>query len=167
MSDQEVNSRWKIWREIEIGNFHNMIELVSAIEKANCVIGEWANDLMHQPSFVLSCERKKIQLTKVTLGDLGLGTRSSYAEICRAASNSGLIVCPAEVGPQLRLQYLDQPYGEWCIVSMIPIKDSQADEEVFCVQSLCLEGGIMCLGTDMTNGPERELARDMSFIFLC
>src|SRR5262249_10820050 len=46
----------------------------------------------------------------------------SLAAIYARARQIGFGLVAAEVGPQLRLQYFDQPMGEFLIVGMQPIK---------------------------------------------
>jgi hypothetical protein len=58
----------------------------------------------------------------------------------------GLGLCPAEVGPQWRLQYADQPMGEWILVGMEPISDSDGYLKVFDVARL--EDGRWLYGND-------------------
>ena len=47
------------------------------------------------------------------------------------ASELGLRLCPAEVGPQYRLQYKDQPHGERLHVAMKPIASSDGEPRIF------------------------------------
>ena len=54
-------------------------------------------------------------------GDFGWPAEHSLEEIYRRARERGLDVCPAWVGPQLRLDYADQPVGEVLMVAMDPI----------------------------------------------
>ena len=46
----------------------------------------------------------------------------SLADIYARAHQLGFGLAPAEVAPQLRLQYFDQPAGEFLIIGMKPIK---------------------------------------------
>ncbi len=45
----------------------------------------------------------------------------------------GLKLCPAETGPQLRLQYTDQPKGECLYIAMQPIPASDRKPRIFVV----------------------------------
>ena len=45
--------------------------------------------------------------------------------VARWAKYVGLEPCPMEVGPQLRLQYPEQPEGEECVLFMEPVKLGQ------------------------------------------
>ena len=42
-----------------------------------------------------------------------------------------LELCPAEVGPHLRLNYKNQPLGEWFRIAMKQISDPDSDQNVF------------------------------------
>ncbi len=46
----------------------------------------------------------------------------------------GLDLCPPEVGPQLRLQYDDQPRGERVFIGMRPIISSDGEPRLFVVE---------------------------------
>jgi hypothetical protein len=44
----------------------------------------------------------------------------------------GLEICPMEIGPQLRLDYPDQPEGEICLIAMEPIASGkQSPDQIF------------------------------------
>ena len=52
-------------------------------------------------------------------------------QIYDRAQALGLQICPAEVGPALRLAYPDQPKGEWVLVGMEPIAGAGGGLRVF------------------------------------
>ena len=61
-------------------------------------------------------------MTLLSALDLGFdGDETSVREIYARALGIGLELCPAEVGPILRLNYLDQPIGEFLNIAMWPI----------------------------------------------
>jgi hypothetical protein len=58
----------------------------------------------------------------LSVAELGLaGKNASLAEIYARALKLGFELCPAEVAPQLRLQYMNQPLGEFLHIAMAPI----------------------------------------------
>ena len=59
--------------------------------------------------------------------------RRTWKEICDRALELGFELCPNEIGPQLRLQYADQPKGEWLLIGMEPITVSDGHLLVFLV----------------------------------
>src|SRR5262249_60691945 len=70
----------------------------------------------------------KLDLVVLTAADLGFQEGyTSLAEIYRRAIELGLNLCPAEEGPQLRLQYGDQPVGEFLHIAMDPIATYHGD----------------------------------------
>jgi hypothetical protein len=62
---------------------------------------------------------------------LGLPDKSTTDQIYQRAEELGLELCPAEVGPHLRLQYQDQPMSEFLHIGMKQITDSHGDPDVF------------------------------------
>ena len=49
----------------------------------------------------------KLKTVELTLRDLGFSEGATAAQISERASELGLELCPLELGPHLRLQYLD------------------------------------------------------------
>ncbi len=59
----------------------------------------------------------------MSAAELGFrGETASLRQIYDAAHKLGFGLAPAEIGPQLRLQYLDQPVGEFLTIAMAPIE---------------------------------------------
>jgi hypothetical protein len=87
-----------------------------------CVLGEAAAEIIGRPAFALTREPSSADLVVLSVPDLGFeGERVAVADIYARARQLGLELCAAEVGPQLRLQYLDQPLGEFLRIAMEPI----------------------------------------------
>ena len=62
---------------------------------------------------------------------MGFKNGATTAEIYQKAEKLGLELCPAEVGPGLRLKYLDQPLNEWFLIAMKQISDRGSGPRVF------------------------------------
>ncbi len=122
---------WPVWRTVELGTYRDAKAMKSAIENAGMYVSGWAEDILGKVSFARA--KKTLDLVVVTVADLGFPEGATTKEILDAAKKQGLSICPAEVGPQLRLQYKDQPLGEWNFIAMQPIVDSVGDSMLFLV----------------------------------
>jgi hypothetical protein len=128
-------SDFPIWRSIKLGTgFNNAKEFREALYKNGFGISDWANDMLAKPSLTLVPATTTANLILVTVSDLGFSRKASWNDICSKAEMLGLALCPSEVGPQLRLQYRDQPRGEWMLIAMKPIRDSNGDLSIFNVE---------------------------------
>jgi len=63
----------------------------------------------------------RTELALLSTADLGVESESSLADLHKRAKQVGLELCPAEVAPQLRLDYRNQPLGEALNISMEPV----------------------------------------------
>lgn len=117
------------WRTITIGDQTSVKALVKAIEAKGLKIGDWARDILNK--VMLAKKPEELELVVVSVADLGFKNGASRKDIYDRAISLGLSLCPAEVGPQLRLQYADQPNGEWLRIAMEPIAHSDGDISVF------------------------------------
>jgi hypothetical protein len=80
-------------------------------------ITESARQVLLDPRFTTLPKKRKISLIKITLKDLNLHN-PTMEEIITKAKELGLGLCPAEVGPQLRLATRT---SEWLNIVMEPI----------------------------------------------
>lgn len=131
---KDTLKEFPVWKTIKIGTFKEKEVLKDSIKAKGYFIGSWANDLMDRPEFSLSEKESELDLVNVSVGELGFSGWTTYADICSKAKEFGLELAPAEVGPQLRLQYDDQPNGEWLRVGMEAIAGSGGDRLVFVVE---------------------------------
>lgn len=153
---EEKVSDFKIWKTIKLGTgLKNAKDFRKALKKSKMRIGDWGNDILGQSAFTASDTEKDIDLVNISVAELGFKGGATRKDIYDRALELGLRLCPAEVGPQLRLQYADQPKGEWLRVAMEPISDSDGGLVVFVVEhvggELWLDGGrghpdYFCLG---------------------
>ncbi len=77
------------------------------------------------------------------------------------AEELGLELCPPQVGPELRLSYKDQTYGEYLRIAMKQITDSYGYPDVF---SLGRSGGGLWLDNCWAF-PDYEWRPDDGFVF--
>ena len=124
----------KIWKTIKIGTGLLLSGFVRAFRRADCIVSNCAKDILSKPAFTVSQKEQEVKLVKLTVRESGFKEGATTKEIYERAQELGLKLCPAEVGPQLRLQYLDQPKGERLGVAMKPILDSGGDLLVFDVE---------------------------------
>jgi hypothetical protein len=139
-----------IWKTIDLGTYRNANALRDALDSAHCrsesfgtkVAGQsppavpihddgtapychleaLANEIIGRPAFALSRTKSELDLVILSAFDLGFGKEgASIKDIFARAELLGFALCPPEVGPQLRLQYLDQPPGELLHIAMQPI----------------------------------------------
>jgi hypothetical protein len=117
-------SQAPIWKTITIGEYRGVNAVRAAIDAAPCPIalGDWADEILGRPAFPYSRSKADLDLVVISVAELGFGPQgASLRDIYARAGTFGLALCPAEVGPILRLSYLDQPLGEFLHVAMRPV----------------------------------------------
>ena len=102
-----------------------------------CHLEDLANEIIGRPAFALSRTRTEVDLVVLSVFELGFGKQgASLKDIYARARSLGFALCPPEVGPQLRLQYLEQPPREILHIAMEPIAKYDGN-----LVSLALENG--------------------------
>jgi hypothetical protein len=123
--------KFEVWKTVRIGGFRNADEIRKAIKRAGMNIGNCANDILGK--IPLATSETDVKIVLLSVADLGFEDGAEYGKICSRAKELGLELCPAEVGPQLRLQYNDQSRG-WIVIAMEPITDSNDVLSLFHVE---------------------------------
>ncbi|WP_271584181.1 hypothetical protein [Bradyrhizobium sp. CCBAU 45389] len=111
------------WKTIAIGGFANPIRLRNELHGMGCNVGGQAAEILARPAFTVSSQKTEVELVVVSPVQLGFTSdTATLADVYARAREFGFELVAAEVGPQLRIQYLDQPMGEFLIIAMEPIK---------------------------------------------
>lgn len=90
----------------------------------------YAEDILKDTEF--SKEEQRYNLVRFTVKQLGLPDGATTEEIYKKAEDLGLELCPAEVGPHLRLQYSGK---EWMLIAMKQITNRDDNPGVFTLDS--------------------------------
>lgn len=119
-------AEFPIWKTIKLGTgLKTKDDFCKAFEKGSIFYDQPAiQDMLGSESFRVATAETEIDLVIITGLELGLVGKASLSQILKAGRRIGLQPCPPEVGPQGRLQYLDQPKSETVFVAMAPIKYS-------------------------------------------
>jgi hypothetical protein len=128
--DPWVTPDFTVWKTIKLGIHDNLDALRSVLKEADCKVSDWAYDII-RPEFTLAREETEVKLIVISVAELGFPYGARRDQIYARAQEFGLALCPPEVGPQLRLQYSDQTEGEWLLIGMEPITDSNGFLDVF------------------------------------
>ncbi len=146
VSESEKVVNLDIWKTIKLGTeLKTVDDFRRQIGNYSCRIGGLANNILGKPAFTISDEEFEVDLVIKSVAELGFPNGATLVQIYDRAISLGLELCPAEVGPQLRLQYLDQPKDEGLRIAMEPIADSVGALGVFRVEyadvGRCLDAG--------------------------
>lgn len=105
-------------------------QLEEALASGGFRVSDYARDLLRSRDFTTLPEEQVLKLARIKVSDLGLTGNLTTDEVYTKAQSLGLELCPAEVGPQLRLAY-KQPLNEWLYIGMPQITDSNGHPNVF------------------------------------
>src|SRR6185369_13564534 len=137
----------QVWKTIFVGTFADTFALRNALDAAGCSIGDLAGQILARPAFSLSATKTSVELFAVSAAELGFETdTASLADIYARARQLGFGLAAAEVAPQLRLQYFDQPIGEFLIIGMEPIRRWSGEPVVLTVANG--GAGLILIGQD-------------------
>ena len=94
--------------------------------------------MMKNSDFITSKNPETINIIKLKVRDLGFTKSATTDELYKKAEELGLELCPAEIGPHLRLKYKEvfkkeQPMKEYLIIAMKQIADADGNPHVFAV----------------------------------
>jgi hypothetical protein len=116
------------WRSIVLGTYASCDALRAALHAAGMEIGDLAEAALDQLDLPRPGGATEIDLVAQTGIELGItAENTTLGEIVERAGRVGLALCPAEVGPQLRLQYRNQRPGEFLRIAMAPIATARAE----------------------------------------
>ena len=119
--DLSTQAPFRTWRTITIGSYKGVNAYRDALDEAKIKIGDAADEILGRAGFPYAREETVVELTVVSAAELGVESESSLADFYNRARQLGLMLCPAEVALQLRLDYRDQPLGETLIIAMEPV----------------------------------------------
>jgi hypothetical protein len=131
-----IASETRVWKTITVGGSNGVNAVRKAMEAALCpiAVSDDADEILGRPAFPFIKQPVELDLVALSVFELGFGDQDarndvelgasvevSLRDIYGRAVSLGFELCPAEVGPALRLQYLDQPHGEFLQIAMNPV----------------------------------------------
>ncbi len=105
-------------------------ELQAEMKRQNIQIYSYAQSMLDSRDFTTLKKPEPADLVRLKVRDLNLDNPTTE-NIYQRAEELGLELCPAEVGPQYRLQYTDQPMDEYLYIAMKQITDFNGCPRVF------------------------------------
>lgn len=86
-------------------------ELRKELEHSGVKLNQAGEEILKSPAFITCAQSYLLECVEVTVSGLGHPDGAAMEALLRSATELDLALCPLEVGPHLRLQYLDQPEG--------------------------------------------------------
>jgi hypothetical protein len=86
-------------------------ELLDRLRAGSIALNRYAEIIFNSDSFVTSNMEFQVSTVELDVQELGFPQGATLADVLAKAATIGLGYCPLELGPHLRLQYVDQPEG--------------------------------------------------------
>jgi hypothetical protein len=163
---QEIlRKAFAIFKTIKLGTgLKSADDFRRALKRSGMKLGDQVSYLLDQSYFEVEVSSKPIEVSLVTLtvAELGFESGASYLEVCRRGEELGHDLCQPEYGPQLRLQYKDQPKGEVLYLAMAAISNFGS------LQAFAVEHSVNGLCLNVSDARlDHFCAADKRFVFVC
>lgn len=96
--------------EVEVGGM-TKDELIKELNHHSIQRNPYAEQIFSSDYFTVSPSKQLLHIVKITVKELGFQNGATLLELYDKARSQGLDLCPLELGPFLRLQYLHQKEG--------------------------------------------------------
>jgi hypothetical protein len=155
-------AHFPIWRTITLGTYKGVDAYRDAMDSARIKIGVSADEILGRPAFPYAKMKTDVELAVLSAAELGVESdESSLSDVYERARQAGLELCPAEVGPQLRLNYRNQPLGEALDIAMEPVATYSGEPTILTLVNWGT--GLMLIGRDGRS--ESKVNRISRFVF--
>ncbi|SRR6266566_6269828 len=149
-------------RRIFVGTHKSVNALREALRDFS--LDFWADAMLSNRAFSLSQLEREVTLVPVLSQQLGFKLSVTRREIYARAQSIGLDLCTPDIGPLLRLQYLDQPRGDWLWIGMVPIISEYNASVIFGVGHSTIDGEGLSLSA-YSGDADHKWAPESSWIF--
>ena len=105
---REMNKILTKCRSVTIGG-NTKQELYQVFQKQSIMMNDYAKTLFDSEHLVISSEKYTLDIVMLTVEALGFPHGAKMKTIINKAKSVGLHVCPLELGPYMRLTWLEQP----------------------------------------------------------
>ncbi len=95
-------------RQVHVGGVDGA-ELLAKLKLAGVQLNELGLALLASRAFAVIDVRRVVLAVELSVSDLGLSQGATIDNVYAMAKKLGLHLCPIDLGPHLRLEYLDQP----------------------------------------------------------
>ncbi len=133
---KKIKSEFRVWKTLQpsptVKNIDDYCRNIRAIQRIR--FSEEAEDIIGKPDFRVPNHKIRLNLCIATVRELTGKQEAPLREIFKAIERVGRL-CPNWVGPELRLQYKNQPENESLTISMEPIIGSKGELHLFYLDS--------------------------------
>ncbi|MEK5185365.1 helicase [Solibacillus sp. FSL W7-1324] len=99
-----------ITKTVEVGGL-SKVDLIRKLEQSSILLNQYGEKLLHDDRFITTETKYSVEIVELSVRDLGFPNGATLPEIFKQANELGLQLCPPELGPYLRLEYVDQEEG--------------------------------------------------------
>jgi len=151
-----------IWRTMILGTSKGVDAYRDALAAEGIKIGDSADEILGRPAFAYARTQTQLELVVLSAAELGVeADAASHADVYRRAKQMGFELCPAEIGPQLRLEYRNQPLGEALDIAMEPVATYAGEPTILTLANF--GAGLALIGADGRS--ESMVPRARRFVF--
>lgn len=100
-----------ITKTIEIGGLTKW-ELIQKLQQHSIAMNPYGEKLLSDDKFATSETKYSLKIVELSVREIGFPDGATMPELYKQANQLGLELCPLELGPYLRLEYLDQAEGK-------------------------------------------------------
>ncbi|WP_339171460.1 helicase [Solibacillus sp. FSL R5-0691] len=99
-----------ITKSIVVGGL-SKADLIQKLQQSSISLNQYGERLLYDDRFTITETAYSVEIVELSVRDLGFPNGATLPEIFRQANELGLQLCPPELGPYLRLEYVDQDEG--------------------------------------------------------